>query len=86
MNTLNFLDANVWLALIWGRHAHSERARAWFEHSAEEQFFVLSFPTGEPEVSSQIGGLLGNMHGFTARHHLCRSSDRVGRQFRRLLI
>ena len=43
MNTLNFLDANVWLALIWSRHVHSERARSWFEHSAEEQFFFCRF-------------------------------------------
>ena len=39
MNTLNFLDANVWLALIWGRHSHSEKAQEWFAQSAEEQFF-----------------------------------------------
>jgi len=43
MNTLNFLDANVWLALLWSRHVHSERARDWFEQSAEEQFFFCSF-------------------------------------------
>jgi predicted nucleic acid-binding protein len=28
---LNFLDANVWLALLWSRHMHSERARSCFE-------------------------------------------------------
>ena len=39
MNTSNFLDANVWLALLWSRHAHSERARVWFEGASEEQFF-----------------------------------------------
>ena len=39
MNTLNFLDANVWLALIWSRHSHSEKAQEWFAQSAEEQFF-----------------------------------------------
>jgi|SRR5450755_2968712 toxin-antitoxin system PIN domain toxin len=39
MNTSNFLDANVWLALLWSRHAHSERARLWFEQAGEEQFF-----------------------------------------------
>jgi predicted nucleic acid-binding protein len=39
MNTLNFLDANVWLALAWSRHMHSERARSWFEQADEEQFF-----------------------------------------------
>jgi hypothetical protein len=39
MNTLNFLDANVWLALVWGRHIHSERARDWLEKSPEEKCF-----------------------------------------------
>jgi uncharacterized protein len=43
MNTLNFLDANVWLALLWGRHIHSERARDWFEKSPEEKFFFCRF-------------------------------------------
>ncbi len=27
MNTLNFLDANVWLALLWSRHIHSDTFR-----------------------------------------------------------
>ncbi len=39
MNTLNFLDANVWLALLWNRHAHSERARGWFEKAGDQEFF-----------------------------------------------
>jgi len=39
MNILNFLDANVWLALLWSRHIHSEKAGAWFERSSEEKFF-----------------------------------------------
>jgi uncharacterized protein len=43
MNTLNFLDANVWLALIWSRHAHSEKARDWFARSAEEKFYFCRF-------------------------------------------
>jgi hypothetical protein len=43
MNTLNFLDANVWLALFWGRHAHAEKARLWFESAGEEQFFFCRF-------------------------------------------
>jgi hypothetical protein len=43
MNTLNFLDANVWLALLWSRHVHSEKARRWFEQAAEEQFFFCRF-------------------------------------------
>jgi len=40
---LNFLDANVWLALIWNRHVHSEKARSWFEQAADEQFFFCRF-------------------------------------------
>lgn len=39
MNVLNFLDADVWLALLWSRHVHSEKAREWFDRSSEEQFF-----------------------------------------------
>src|SRR5438067_7355303 len=43
MNTLNFLDANVWLALLWSRHVHSETARSWFEKASEEQFLFCRF-------------------------------------------
>jgi len=43
MNTLNFLDANVWLALLWSRHVHSEKAITWFEGSADEQFLYCRF-------------------------------------------
>ncbi|MGA2688263.1 MAG: TA system VapC family ribonuclease toxin [Candidatus Korobacteraceae bacterium] len=43
MNTLNFLDANVWLALLWGRHMHSERARLWFDQANDEQFLFCRF-------------------------------------------
>jgi hypothetical protein len=43
MNTLNFLDANVWLALLWNRHLHSERARSWFEQTGDEQFLFCRF-------------------------------------------
>ena|SRR5260370_30756765 len=43
MNTLNFLDANVWLALAWNRHVHSERAMAWFEQASQEKFFFCRF-------------------------------------------
>jgi uncharacterized protein len=43
MNTLNFLDANVWLALIWSQHVHSEKALSWFEQASEEQFFFCRF-------------------------------------------
>ena len=43
MNILNFLDANVWLALLWSRHVHSEKARLWFDQASEEQFFFCRF-------------------------------------------
>jgi toxin-antitoxin system PIN domain toxin len=43
MNTLNFLDANLWLALLWQRHIHSKRANQWFEEAATEQFFFCRF-------------------------------------------
>ena len=43
MNTLNFLDANVYLALLWSRHVHSETAWLWFEQAEEEQFFFCRF-------------------------------------------
>jgi len=43
MNALNFLDSNVWLALIWSRHVHSETAQLWFEQAGEEQFFFCRF-------------------------------------------
>jgi toxin-antitoxin system PIN domain toxin len=43
MNSLNFLDINVWLALSWERHAQSEAARSWFDSSESEQFFFCRF-------------------------------------------
>jgi toxin-antitoxin system PIN domain toxin len=38
MNSLNFLDANVWLALLWSRHIRSDKAKEWFARSSEEKF------------------------------------------------
>jgi toxin-antitoxin system PIN domain toxin len=43
MNALNFLDANVWLALLWSRHVHSEKAREWFAGASDEHFFFCRF-------------------------------------------
>jgi toxin-antitoxin system PIN domain toxin len=43
MNTSNFLDANVWLALIWSRHEHGDSARAWFERAGEERVVFCRF-------------------------------------------
>ena len=43
MNSLNFLDINVWLALAWERHSQSEQARKWFNQSQDEQFLFCRF-------------------------------------------
>ena len=43
MSTLNFLDANVWLALIWNRHEHSDIARSWFEQATSNRFLFCRF-------------------------------------------
>jgi uncharacterized protein len=43
MNALNFLDANVWLALLWSRHVHSEKAGEWFAGASDEHFFFCRF-------------------------------------------
>jgi len=43
MNTLNFLDANVSLALLWSRHVHSERARSWFTEVGDQEFHFCRF-------------------------------------------
>lgn len=34
----NFLDANVWVALIWDYHAHSVTAQRWFAQASGERF------------------------------------------------
>jgi uncharacterized protein len=39
MATSNFLDANILLALLWGRHIHSETARTWIEQSSGDEFY-----------------------------------------------
>ena len=43
MNTLNFPDVNVWMAIIWGQHVHTERAQEWFQSASTEQFFFCRF-------------------------------------------
>jgi uncharacterized protein len=43
MNSLNFPDVNVWVALIWRDHKDSERARTWFEKAAAERFLFSRF-------------------------------------------
>jgi len=60
MNTLNFLDANVWLALLWGRHIHSERAREWLEKFPEEKFFFCRFTQSTVLRLLTSGAVMGN--------------------------
>lgn len=43
MNTLNFPDVNVWMALLWGQHVHAEAAGEWFQRAAGQQFFFCRF-------------------------------------------
>jgi toxin-antitoxin system PIN domain toxin len=37
------LSANVWLALLWSRHIHSEKAREWLGGSPDEKFVFCRF-------------------------------------------
>ena len=43
MNTSNFLDANVWLTLVWDRHEQSDAARSWFEQAEDGRFLFCRF-------------------------------------------
>lgn len=67
MNTLNFPDVNVWVALIWKDHIHSGTARAWFEKAASEQFLfcrmtqisVLRLLTTQRVMGSDVQTMTG---------------------------
>src|SRR6204780_5678769 len=90
MNTLNFLDANVWLALLWSRHIHSERARSWFEQAGQEQFLfgrfthitVLRLLTSEQIMgvdTKSMAGACGAGSGLVIGLFLC-PSRRISRR------
>jgi toxin-antitoxin system PIN domain toxin len=87
MSTSSFLDANVWLTLIWDRHEHSARARAWFEHSAFDptaggrvlfcrftQLTVLRLLT----TSAVMGGDVQTMRGAWEVWDETAADERVG--------
>ncbi len=82
MNTSNFLDANVWLALIWERHEHAELARAWFDGSVDgrllfcrfTQLTVLRLLT----TTAVMGGDVQTMRGAWAIWDKIASDERVG--------
>jgi toxin-antitoxin system PIN domain toxin len=37
------LDLNVWLALSWANHMHSDAAWAWFSRQGDNRFFIWRF-------------------------------------------
>jgi len=43
MNSLNFLDVNVWLALVWARHSQADAAREWFDQCEDDRFLFCRF-------------------------------------------
>jgi predicted nucleic acid-binding protein len=67
MNTLNFLDANIWVALVWDRHMHASKAREWIESSSDQQFFFCRFTqlttlrllTTEPVMGRDVQSMTG---------------------------
>lgn len=82
MNTSNFLDANVWLALIWDRHEHSNVARAWFEQAAEARFLFCRFTQLTVlrllTTASVMGGDVRTMKGAWDIWDKIASDDRIG--------
>jgi uncharacterized protein len=67
MNSLNFPDVNVWLALMWRRHVHAERARQWFDGAADGRFYfcritqvsVLRLLTTERALGNDVRTMAG---------------------------
>lgn len=97
MNTLNFLDANVWLALIWSRHVHSEKARTWFEACPGDQFFycritqltVLRLLTTDKIMGADVQTMAGAWRFWTQiaaddRISFLAEPDDLEREFRSL--
>ncbi|HZP24371.1 MAG TPA: TA system VapC family ribonuclease toxin [Terriglobales bacterium] len=78
---LNFLDANVWLALIWSRHAHSEAARAWFDSAEGEQFLFCRLTQLTVLRLLTTNQIMGNdtlsLSGAWALWDQVRSDDRI---------
>lgn len=67
MNRLNFPDVNVWIALMWRSHIHSEKARFWFDEAADQQFYfcrmiqmsVLRILTTERVMGQDVQSMAG---------------------------
>jgi toxin-antitoxin system PIN domain toxin len=81
-NSLNFLDTNVWLALVWGRHIHSAAARQWFESCTGEQFLFCRFTQIALLRLLTAVGVMGNdvqtMSGAWALYDQCSADERMG--------
>lgn len=55
-----FLDVNVWIALIWGGHVHSNAARQWFNQAEEEKLFFCRFTQVAVLRLLTAGSVMGN--------------------------
>ena len=81
MNSLNFLDTNVWLALVWGRHSHAEIARSWFANREDEQFLFCRFTqlTLLRLLTTQaiMGQDVKSMRGAWEIYDQCVADDRI---------
>ena len=81
MNSLNFLDTNVWLALVWERHIHSEVAREWFTRREDEQFIfcrltqlaLLRLLTNRAVMGKEVKSMAGAWEIYDR----CRTDERI---------
>ena len=82
MSTSNFLDANVWLALAWQRHQHSDVARSWFEEAADGPFLFCRFTQITVlrllTTAALMGADVRTMKGAWGIWDRIASDDRVG--------
>jgi predicted nucleic acid-binding protein len=84
MNPLDFLDANVWLALFWNSHIHSEKARNQFHNANDQEFFfcrftqltVLRLLTTEKAMRSEHARRL--VQGYVEHYNNIRPNSAVG--------
>jgi toxin-antitoxin system PIN domain toxin len=81
MSSLNSLDTNVWLALVWERHIHSEVARGWFNQREDEQVHSCRFTqlallrllTNQAAMGKDVKSMAGAWEVYDE----CRSDERI---------
>lgn len=97
MNSLNFLDANVWLALMASRHTLAARARAWFDECDDHTFYfcrltqlstlrlltTVSVMGSDVKTMSEAWALLDQIY-VDERVAFLPEPDAIDREFRRL--